>query len=368
MKIAVLTPLEFNKAETFIENHITHLPFEIIVIFGGDYPYKTDNNENLSSEKRLHKITTLVKRVLGLKTKKFRETQLRKILRKEKVDHVFAEYLHVGAEVVKVCEDLKVPLSAIGLGYEISMHHMLEKYKNKYKSLFAYASTIFIVSEHMKYNIKAIGCEDTKIVYTPAGPAFDFLNTKPLFQNNQLLAVGRFVEKKAPHLTILAFNEVLKKNPEATLVMAGDGELLSVCKDIVNTLGITNSVKFVGKITPKEHQNLLEKSIAFVQHSKTAVSGDSEGTPVAILEAAAAGLPIVSTVHAGIPDVVINNETGFLVAENDVTAMAEKMTALLDDKKQAQEMGAKGKKFVTENFTLEKHIQKLTKHIEAVKK
>lgn len=367
MKIAILTPLEFNKAETFIKNHITNLPFETVVVFGGDYPCKTDGNAVSTTEVRRHKIINLIKRTLGLKTASFQETQLRKVLKKEKVDLVFAEYLHVGAEVVELCQNLGMPLMAIGLGYEISMYHMLEKYKMKYRKLFDYAKTIFIVSEHMKHNIIELGCDDAKIVYTPAGPSEEFLNLKPEFKSNQVLAVGRFVEKKAPHLTILAFNEVLKKKPDAILVMAGDGPLWSVCKDIVQTLNMANTVKFVGQINTKEHQGLLEQSIAFVQHSKIAISGDSEGTPVAILEASAAGLPIVSTLHAGIPNVVVNNETGFLVSENDVMAMAEKILLLLNDKALAKKMGAAGKIYVSTNFTLKKHIQKLTAHIKTIK-
>lgn len=366
MKIAILTPLEFTKAETFIKNHITNLPFEIVVVYGGNFPYKTSKNTNEVTEKRKHRIGSLLKRFLGLPTQSFQETQLRKVLKTEKVDVVFAEYLHVGAEVVEVCQDLKIPLTAIGLGYEISMYKMLNKYGKKYKKLFDYASTIFIVSEHMKQNIKAIGCDDAKIVCTPAGPSQEFLNLEPTFQSNQLLAVGRFVEKKAPYLTVLAFNEVLKKRPEATLIMAGDGELLQVCKDIANTLDITNAVSFVGKITPGQHQSLIENSIAFIQHSKIAASGDSEGTPVAILEAAAAGLPIIATIHAGIPNVVLNNATGFLVEENDVLSMAEKMISLLADKTLAKKMGAAGKTHVAANFTLEKHIATIATHLQNI--
>lgn len=244
---------------------------------------------------------------------------------------------------------------------------MLDKYHNKYIKLFQDAQKIVVVSEHMKEAIVKIDCDTNKIIYSPAGPALGFFEISPSFQAQQLLAVGRFVDKKAPHLTLLAFHKVLKKVPNATLVMAGDGPLWSVCKDLVKALEMGNVVKFVGRISTEEHQRLLEKSMGFVQHSKVTEDGDSEGTPVAILEASAAGLPIVSTLHAGIPNTVNNNVTGFLVPENDVEAMAEKMLFLLNDKVLAKKMGAAGKAYVSVNFTLEKHIQKLTEHIEAVK-
>jgi glycosyltransferase involved in cell wall biosynthesis len=363
MKIAVLSPSKFEEAPTFIQNHITNLPFEIVTIHGGDFPHLTDKQSVLNATTPYFKWSNVVRRVLRLKPISFKKYNLTKILKEEKVDLVFAEFLHSGAEVVEVCKELKIPLTAIALGYEVSRYKMLDKYHDKYKSLFQYAKTIFIVSQHMQPTLEKLGCPGNKIVCTPAGVASKFMNLTPDFTSKQLLSVGRFVDKKAPHLTILAFKKVLEFNPDAVLVMAGDGPLLSVCKDLVSALKIDNAVKFVGRITPSEHQVLLQESIAFVQHSRVAEDGDSEGTPVAILEASAAGLPIVSTHHAGIPNTVIDNMTGFLVPENDVDAMAEKMMKILENKELAKEMGARGKSFISEHFTLKQHISMLSKHI-----
>lgn len=365
MKIAVLTPLAFDKAETFIKNHITNLPFEIVVLHGGKIPHKQINKKQSKTNRFAHRVLSVFKKRIGLPVQNFQEYELSRILKREKIDVVFAEYLHVGAEVTELCEKQKIPLVAIGLGYEISHYQMLEKYHSKYQKMFQYAKAIFVVSEHMKHNIFKIGCNPKKVIYTPAGPAKEFFELTPNFKSNQLVSVGRFVDKKAPHLTILAFQQVLKIIPNAILVMAGDGPLWSACKDLVKALGIQQTVKFVGRISTKEHQQLLEESIAFVQHSKVAESGDSEGTPVAILEASAAGLPIVSTLHAGIPNVVQQNITGFLVQENDVSEMAKSMIWILQNKSEAKSMGAFGKSFVAENFTLKQHIETIAKHLEA---
>ena len=118
-----------------------------------------------------------------------------------------------------------------------------------------------------------------------------------------------------------------------------------------------NSINLVGKITREQHKELLAQSMLFVQHSKLADNGDSEGTPVAILEASAAGLPIVSTLHAGIPKVVIQQETGFLVEEDNVDLMADRIIQVLINMKLAKELGKKGREYVKNNFTLEKHIE-----------
>ena len=108
----------------------------------------------------------------------------------------------------------------------------------------------------------------------------------------------------------------------------------------------------------------LSNSIAFIQHSVSAANGDSEGTPVAILEASASGLPVISTKHAGIPDVIINYETGILVDEHDVDAMANAMLKLLKEKDLAKKMGQTGKLHIQDNFSMEQYISKLSRAIE----
>ena len=96
-------------------------------------------------------------------------------------------------------------------------------------------------------------------------------------------------------------------------------------------------------------------------------NGDSEGTPVGIIEAMAAGLPVVSTRHAGIPDVVIENETGFLVDEGDINTMAKAIIKLAENRKLLSEFGTNGKVFIEKNFTLENHINILNDIIIIIK-
>ena len=75
-----------------------------------------------------------------------------------------------------------------------------------------------------------------------------------------------------------------------------------------------------------------------------------------MLEASAAGLPVVSTLHAGIPAVVVDGQTGLLVQEHDVERMAQYMIRLLDDREYAMSLGRQGREFVRNNFSMEKHI------------
>jgi glycosyltransferase involved in cell wall biosynthesis len=107
------------------------------------------------------------------------------------------------------------------------------------------------------------------------------------------------------------------------------------------------------------------KARCFVQHSVEASNGDSEGTPVGILEAGASSLPVVATRHAGIPDVVVEGQTGFLVDERDTTAMAAQMLRLAQDSELAARLGSAARLHVERNFSQEQSLDRLWTIIES---
>lgn len=232
--------------------------------------------------------------------------------------------------------------------------------------MFEYASKIISVSNEITKRLMKIGCPKEKIANNPYGPNEEFFNANSGYSKNQFIAIGRFVEKRAPHLLILAFYEVLKKYSDTTLVIAGNGPLLDSCKDLVIALDIKENVYFPGYITPEQYRDLLKESLAFVQHSIEAQDGDMEGTPVAILEAGAIGLPVISTYHAGIPDVVIDGKTGLLSNERDINAMVKNMIWVLDHRREAIEMGINGRKRIRSKFSMNHHIDKLSDIIRSV--
>jgi glycosyltransferase involved in cell wall biosynthesis len=262
-----------------------------------------------------------------------------------------------------VAQYLKIPMVVHYHGYDASINKVLADYKEAYKKVFEYAKSVIAVSNKMKEKLMNAGCPADKIVVSVYGPDPVFFDNHPLYHSQQFITVGRFVEKKASGLTIRAFKKVADKYPDATLVMVGDGELLTDCKKLVSESGLEKKVIFKGVQSSTEIQRLMEGSIAFVQHSVTATNGDSEGTPVAILEAQAAALPVISTHHAGIPDVVIHNETGLLVEEMDVDGMAENMMTILKEENLAKKLGEAGRKRIAENFTLGKHLNSLSREI-----
>ena len=112
----------------------------------------------------------------------------------------------------------------------------------------------------------------------------------------------------------------------------------------------------MGALNHEEVMPLFSNARCFVQHSVVPSYGDAEGTPVAILEAQAAGLPAVATRHAGIVDAVVDGSTGYLVEELDIDGMADRLTRLLQDKELAQRMGKNAREHIQKNFSIRRHL------------
>jgi colanic acid/amylovoran biosynthesis glycosyltransferase len=115
----------------------------------------------------------------------------------------------------------------------------------------------------------------------------------------------------------------------------------------------------LGPINQNECLKLYQEANIFILPSVTSDNEDQEGTPVVLMEAQAMGLPVISTFHSGIPEVVVEGKSGFLVPEKDVDALAEKLEGLIEHPEIWPEMGRYGRKFVEERYDIKKLNQQL---------
>jgi glycosyltransferase involved in cell wall biosynthesis len=288
-----------------------------------------------------------------------------KAFRSIRPDVVLAEYGNTGTRVAEACQRSRVPLVVHFHGYDASVRTVVTE-NGCYRDVFASSAGIVAVSRHMEEGLLKLGAPRGKVHYNPYGVDLArFAVADPSTSEPVFLAVGRFVEKKAPHLTLLAFARVLKEYPRVRLRMVGDGPLLPVCKDLARELELTDAVTFLGSQPHDAVQVEMQQARAFVQHSVEASNGDCEGTPVAILEAGASGLPVVSTRHAGIPDVVEDGRTGFLVDERDVVGMAERMGRLARDPGLTGQLGGEAARHIRANYSMDSRIAGLWRIIRA---
>ncbi|MBN8575260.1 MAG: glycosyltransferase [Candidatus Kapabacteria bacterium] len=350
--------------ETFIQAHKEIQGMNVRYYYGDPLPTMLENYGVLEKNKWFSTLYHYTRKMIASPFNDRREDVFAWSLRKEKIDCVLAEYGTTGANILTVCKSLRIPLVVTFLGYDASVHQILRQYEFAYKDLFNYASAVIVVSRSIQEKLKSLGCPAEKIRYSPTGPHDRFFSVTPDFSQKLFISTGRFVDKKAHYYTILAFNEVLKQHPDARLVIAGEGALINVCINLIRFLKIEYAVSFPRVITLEEFSEYLSVARAYVQHSITAMDGDMEGTPVAILEASAAGVPVISTRHAGIPDVVVDGETGFLVDEHDVLGMSKHMLNVLENEQLARKVGANGRTFVGKNFNREAHLEMIARTVE----
>ena len=278
---------------------------------------------------------------------------------------VLAEYGQTGARVADGCALAGVPLIVHFHGNDASVRSVLAEHDN-YRRLFQVAAAVVGVSKAMCAKLIALGAPPEKVHFNPYGVDCNAFQVSDAGSAPPtMLAVGRLVEKKAPHLTILAFADVHRGHPDARLRIIGDGPLMGPCQDLVEALRLRDAVTFLGEQDAGVIAAEMRHARCFVQHSVEAQNGDSEGTPLAILEAGASGLPVVSTRHAGIVDVVIEHETGFLVPELDIQGMARAMRRLVAEPGIAGRMGRAARYRIKSRYTVQRHIDHLWAIIEA---
>jgi colanic acid/amylovoran biosynthesis glycosyltransferase len=362
--LAIISPNQNAYSETFIQAH-KNIPGVIVrFYFGGFFPTALEGKGSLMP-KQIYKQLYFRAKVKLFRRYNLHEKLLMRSFTQEKIECVLAEFGPTAVAVLPACQKLKLPLIVHFHGFDASINSVLQEYEEGYKAVFDYATAVISVSSAMTKMLLNIGCPQDKLVQNTCGPANDFLELNPALNTTRFIGIGRFVDKKAPYYTIFAFADLVKKYPNASLIIAGDGPLHNMCTNLVNHLGLKKNILLPGVISPEQFRSYLEQSVAFVQHSITADNGDMEGTPVAVLEASAAGLPVISTFHAGIPDVIMHDETGLLVEEHDVEGMSNYMIHLLENPNKAIKMGTKGKAHIRDNFSLDRHLNTIS---ELVKK
>jgi glycosyltransferase involved in cell wall biosynthesis len=167
------------------------------------------------------------------------------------------------------------------------------------------------------------------------------------------------VEKKSPIDLAKAFRYAVDETSEdiqLELKIAGDGPLRGELEQEVRDQGIENQVSILGAVPHSQVSKLMAEANLYTQHCKTASNGDQEGQGVSFVEASASGLPIVSTRHNGLTDVIVDGQTGYLVEEGDVEGMGKKIAYLAESPDEWRRLGKAGRIRVEESFNLQNQV------------
>ena len=242
-------------------------------------------------------------------------------------------------------------------GYDMS-EVLKSKGNHFYDELFEKSDLFLPVSDFFKNKFISFGYDPKKIIVHRMGVDCEKFNISP---NNtkkndkiQILTISRLVEKKGIKYSIIAVSNLLNKGYKIKYTIIGDGPEKEQLKKLIDSLGVREDIEIMGA---KNHVEILEffkEAEIFVSSNVTAEDGNTEGIPVAIMEAMACKLPVVTTNHTGIPELVLDNESGFLVNEKDVASTAEKIEFLINNPKKRIEMGDRGRNIVKEKYNIEK--------------
>jgi colanic acid/amylovoran biosynthesis glycosyltransferase len=354
-------------SETFVRVHIERLPCVTIPVMG--IPNRRivvheTTRELFPSRAPIPLGARWLARRFRLSTRDAQDrSAMREFLRRWNIDAVLAEYGPNAVSVVDACNDVGVPLIAHFHGYDAYHAWYLETYAEAYRRLFARAAAVVAVSAHMRAQLLNLGADPARLVVNPCGADLpDGLAADPGRAPARFVMVGRLTEKKSPLTSIRAFANVGVDG--ATLDVVGDGELIAESQALVDSLGIADRVTFHGALPHARTLEQMRQARCFIQHSVTATNGDREGTPVSVLEAMGLGLPIVTTRHGGIPDVVSRADLGALVDEHDVDGMADAMRRFALDPTLAARVGRNAREEVLAQWTAEKRVARLWEVIE----
>jgi len=346
MRILVYSHRIGSKTITFIHNEINQLSVdnEILTVY--------NINENvLKLEKaKLQKIKHYHSRLLSstfeyldkvLSPLKFVipsfSNQFKKIIDSFKPDIIHIHFGTIAERVLFKNHIQGIPIFISFHGYDASRALHNSKYLEGLRQLLKQNNVIPIfVSNHMKNYVEnklRIGQLDkSKVLYYGTNTDFFRRRSKPEKKPIKFLQISSFVEKKGHIYTLEAFKMFIENHTGSEhikLILAGGGPLLEQCIQKAEDLEISDSIEFPGWVNLEQARQLMEDAHYFVHHSIIDSTGDKEGIPNAIMEAMAMELPVISTYHSGIPELVEDGVNGFLVEEKDIDNYALKFNDIL---------------------------------------
>lgn len=240
--------------------------------------------------------------------------------------------------------------------------------KNKghiYKNVFRQADLILPISNLWKEALVSAGAskEITKVHHL--GVDVDNIPIRSpqshTAEKFRIVTTARFTEKKGLPIALRAVSEAVKKSPGLNLQydIIGSGNSFSEIQKLIEDLQLSQIVHLHGALPHSRVKELLYRSDIFMLPSHTAKNGDQEGIPVSLMEAMAAGLPVLSTRHSGIPELIEHEQSGLLVDEKNYMQLADAILRLSRNPELREQLALNGRKTIEQKFNANKQNSRL---------
>jgi glycosyltransferase involved in cell wall biosynthesis len=260
-------------------------------------------------------------------------SQLTRLMRTTQADLVHVHFGYPASDV----------LTVVGprLPYVLSLHGhditgLIAAQPDRYADVAPLVDRVIVPSQFLASKAVAAGFDRDRTTVIPSGVDTGFFTPTPLPEGPPVVGfVGRLVAKKGLDVLIAAWPDIVSEVTDASLVVLGDGPTARL---------LTSAPSSVTHVLPQatarheQVRDLVRRATVVVSPSRTATDGDSESLLLVNLEAGASGRPVVSTEHGGIPEYVKAGETGLLVPENDVTALAAAVVRLLRNRAESERL------------------------------
>jgi colanic acid/amylovoran biosynthesis glycosyltransferase len=222
---------------------------------------------------------------------------------------------------------------------------------------------VLVRSESLRREVIHLGCDEKKIELQRTGIPLDEFSfrerTSPQNGEWRFVQACRLIEKKGLPVTLRAFASFLRKYPDATLTIAGEGPLLGQLQGLARELKIDNRVSFTGFISQDQLRDIFYASHIFLHPSETGRDGNQEGIPNSLLEAMASGLPVFATQHGGIPEAIEHGVSGVLVPERDDDELARALRNAVEDPDFLSRIARTGAEVVAQEFDQRIQVRRL---------
>ena len=294
----------------------------------------------------------------SMKLRGGRYNVIKRMIKKKKInfDFIHAHYGGTGLNFgVKLKNEFNVPLITSFYGFDAYFSPIQSI---NYNPLIENGDLFIVLSNHMKEKLIELGFPKDKIYINRIGidcEKFNFVEKSLVPEKTtNLLSIALFVEQKGIFDAINAFRKAVEKNSNIRFTIVGDGPLKDEILNLINQLNLSDKIEIIDNIhSPNPRQIVmdeLKKADIFMLPSKIASNGNSEGTPVALMEASAVGLPCITTQHSGNPEVIIHKKTGLVCEEGNIDQLSDAIIELAGDYNERIELGKNGREFILENY------------------